>query len=54
MKKEERIIFFGMLLIIIGIFVKITSELLTFIIVIVGAYFVVKGIVNLKKIKKKK
>jgi len=54
MKKQEKIIFLGMLIILIGIVIKIISNLLTTIIVIIGAYFVIKGVINIDKLRKKK
>jgi uncharacterized membrane protein HdeD (DUF308 family) len=54
MKKQEKIIFLGMLIILIGIVIKIISNLLTTIIVIIGAYFVIKGVINIDNLKKKK
>ena len=54
MKKQQELIFLGIIIIIVGVLLKILSGLLTFIIIIVGAYFVIKGIIKLDKSKKKK
>lgn len=53
MKKQEEKIFFGMLIILVGFVIMIVAKLLTFIFVVIGAYFVIKGLIELDKIKKK-
>ena len=54
MKKQEKIIFLGMLIIIIGLVIGVIGKLLTFIAVVIGGYFVIKGIIDINKTKKKK
>ncbi len=52
MKKQEKIIFLGMLIILAGLVISAAGKLLTFIAVIIGGYFIVKGLLQLNKKKK--
>ena len=52
MNKQEKLIFLGIIIISAGILLKILSGLLTFIIIVIGIYFVVKGIIKLDKSKR--
>lgn len=54
MKKQEKIIFLGMLIILLGLIINAVGNILTFIAVIIGGYFVIKGIIDINKRKKKR
>lgn len=49
MKKQEKLIFLGILIIVAGLVINAVGKLLTFIAVIIGGYFVINGIIQLKK-----
>ena len=49
MKKQNKLIFLGMLIILAGLAIREIGNLLTFIAVIIGGYFAIKGIIQLKK-----
>ncbi len=54
MKKQEKIIFLGILIILAGLVINAVGNLLTFIAIVVGGYFVIKGVIDINKTKKKK
>jgi len=48
-KKEQKIIFLGILVILIAIIIKMISKLLTFAVLAVGVYLIAKGLLKLNK-----
>ncbi len=54
MKKQDKLIFLGILIILAGLVINAVGKLLTFIAVIIGGYFVIKGLIDINKPNKKK
>lgn len=53
MNKQEKVIWLGVLIILGGLIISAVGKFLTFIAVVIGGYFVIKGLIEMNKKKKK-
>ena len=52
-QQDKENIFWGTILIVVAIVIGLFSDFLTFIVLLIGCYFVIKGLIGIEKSKKK-